>query len=84
MWDDGSVNPEPCLDKFDLVTKVPRDAGKPSGLLAMPKALQNATASCSPRSPGKGDLAPQSFTTAQIFFFLCHFRLALQQRRKPV
>ena len=22
MWDDGSVNPEPCLDKFDLVTKV--------------------------------------------------------------
>lgn len=21
MWDDGSVNPEPCLDKFDLVTK---------------------------------------------------------------
>ena len=22
MWDDGSANPEPCLDKFDLVTKV--------------------------------------------------------------
>lgn len=22
MWDDGSVNPEPCLDKFELVTKV--------------------------------------------------------------
>ena len=22
MWDDGSVNPEPCLDRFDLVTKV--------------------------------------------------------------
>ena len=23
MWDDGSATPEPCLDRFDLVTKVP-------------------------------------------------------------
>lgn len=22
MWDDGTATPEPCLDKFDLVTKV--------------------------------------------------------------
>ena len=22
MWDDGSATPEPCLDEFDLVTKV--------------------------------------------------------------
>lgn len=22
MWDDGTWTPEPCLDKFDLVTKV--------------------------------------------------------------
>lgn len=21
MWDDGSANPEPCLDEFNLVTK---------------------------------------------------------------
>lgn len=28
-WDDGSVNPEPCLDEFNLVTKV-RPSHKPS------------------------------------------------------
>jgi hypothetical protein len=22
MWDDGTATPEPCLDRFDLVTKV--------------------------------------------------------------
>ena len=24
LWDDGTATPEPCLDRFDLVTKVCR------------------------------------------------------------
>lgn len=35
MWDDGSANPEPCLDEFNLVTKVAPTSAWPPPLTQM-------------------------------------------------